>query len=171
MNTGPSGIPRRRRLRPEPDRKKRAKWNNRSAPVPFLVMLPLRFMRPLGSPRPDPRQRALAEWRGQDLAPLEAVRERLPRPAGVVLTKVLADLRIDRRRAEAEIVRAWNHLIDPVLAAHAQPTGLHKGTLFVTIDSPVWRDEIVRYRRREILDRLQHAFGREMIARISFRLG
>ncbi len=78
---------------------------------------------------------------------------------------------MDRRQAEAEIPRAWNHLIDPMLTAHAQPTGLNKGTLFVTIDSSVWRDEIVRYRRKEILDQLQHAFGRDLNARISYRLG
>jgi len=35
----------------------------------------------------------------------------------------------------------------------------------------VWLDEIVRYRRKEILDRLQHSFGRDFIARISFRVG
>ena len=56
-------------------------------------------------------------------------------------------------------------------AAHAQPTGIRKGTLFVTVDSSVWLDEIVRYRRREILERLQHSFGRELVARISFRVG
>ena len=55
--------------------------------------------------------------------------------------------------------------------AHAQPTGLNKGTLFVTVDSSVWLSEIVRYRRKEILNRLQHGFGKEMIARISFRVG
>jgi predicted nucleic acid-binding Zn ribbon protein len=57
------------------------------------------------------------------------------------------------------------------VVAHAQPTGLAKGTLFVSVDSSVWLDEIVRYRRREILTRLQHSFGKELIARISFRIG
>ena len=65
----------------------------------------------------------------------------------------------------------WNSLVDPQVAAHAQPAGLNKGTLFVTVDSSVWLDEIVRYRRREILDRLQHSFGREMVKKISFRVG
>lgn len=87
------------------------------------------------------------------------------------MPQVLSHLRMDRRQSEAEIARAWNHLIDPVVAAHAQPTGLAKGTLFVNVDSSVWLDEIVRYRRREILERLQHSFGREVIQRISFRLG
>ena len=65
----------------------------------------------------------------------------------------------------------WQHSIDPTIAAHAQPTGVNKGTLFVTVDSSVWLDEIVRYRRKEILDRLQNCFGRELIQRISFRVG
>jgi len=52
-----------------------------------------------------------------------------------------------------------------------QPAGIRNGTLFVTVDSSVWLDEIVRYRRREILERLQNSFGRELIRRISFRLG
>jgi predicted nucleic acid-binding Zn ribbon protein len=91
--------------------------------------------------------------------------------AGDVLPRVLTDLRIDRRRAEAEVVKVWNSLLEPDIVAHAQPTGLRKGTLFVAVDSSVWLSEIVRYRRKEILDRLQHSFGRDFVVKISFRLG
>jgi len=87
------------------------------------------------------------------------------------MPQVLSSVRIDQRRAEAEVLKVWNHLIEADVVAHAQPTGLRKGTLFVTVDSSVWLSEIVRYRRKEILDRLQHSFGREFIARISFRIG
>jgi predicted nucleic acid-binding Zn ribbon protein len=84
---------------------------------------------------------------------------------------VLSELRIERRQGEAEILKVWNQLLDPIIVAHAQPTGLNKGTLFVTVDSSVWLSEIVRYRRKEILDRLQHGFGRDLIAKISYRVG
>ncbi len=87
------------------------------------------------------------------------------------MPRVLTELRIDRRRAEAEVVKVWNNLLDPNIVAHAQPTGLHKGTLFVAVDSSVWLSEIVRYHRTEILDRLQHSFGRDFVRRISFRPG
>ena len=132
---------------------------------------PPRFMPPLGPPRASSRQRVLAEFRGLDLAPLERVRGRTAKPAGEFMPGILTKLRMDKRQGEAEILRAWRHLIDPVITAHAQPAGLNKGTLFVNVDSSVWLDEIVRYRRKEILDRLQHSFGREMIQRISFRIG
>jgi hypothetical protein len=117
------------------------------------------------------RRRALSEWRGVDLAPIEEARTLRARSVADLVPRILEDLRLDRRRAEAELVKVWNHLIDPQITAHAQPAGLHKGTLFVTVDSSAWLSEIVRFRRREILDRLRHSFGREMIARISFRLG
>ena len=113
----------------------------------------------------------LSEWRGVDLQPLEQAHALRSQPLAEVLPGVLKGMGLDRKRAEAEIARVWNHLIDPTLVAHAQPTGLHQGTLFVTVDSSVWLAEIVRYRRKEILDRLQHSFGHDLIVRISFRVG
>jgi predicted nucleic acid-binding Zn ribbon protein len=117
------------------------------------------------------RQRVLAQWRGVDLSPLEIARAMPARRVGDVLPKVAVDLRLDTRRAEAEVVKVWNSLLDPNIVAHAQPAGLRKGTLFVNVDSNVWLSEIVRYRRKEILDRLKHSFGPNLIQRISFRVG
>lgn len=132
---------------------------------------PPRRIPPLGSPRRSARQRVLAAWRGTDLTPIEIARANRVKSAGSVLPGILKDMRIDSRQAEVEIVKVWNSLIDPNIIAHAQPVGLRKGTLFVTVDNSTWLAEIVRYRRKEILDRLQHSFGRDTIARISFRIG
>ena len=134
------------------------------------MLPPFRFMPPLGPPKSSARQRVLAQWRGMNLAPAEACFSGT-KQAQEVMPKVLKKLRIDDRRAEAEVGKAWNHLVDPAISAHAQPTGMRKGTLFVSVDSSVWLGEIVRYRRKEILERLQNCFGREFIARISFRVG
>lgn len=110
-------------------------------------------------------------WRGVDVHPLEKALAKTARPISDVMPQIIKELRLERRQAETEIVKVWGHLMDPNIAAHAQPTGLHNGTLFVTVDSSVWLDEIVRYRRREILQRLQHSFGSELIKKISFRVG
>lgn len=126
---------------------------------------------PLGPGKTSARQKVLAQWRGVDLAPLEKARASRAKPASAALPNVLAELRIDRRQSEAEVVKVWNHLMDPNITRHAQPTGLRKGTLFISVDSNVWLSELVRYRRKEILDRLQHSFGRDLIARLSFRVG
>lgn len=117
------------------------------------------------------RQKVLAQWRGVDLAPVEIANAVRARDAGSVVSRVLSDLKMDSRRADIEIVKVWNSLLDPNITAHAQPHNLHKGTLFVNVDSSTWLSEIVRYRRKEILDRLQHSFGKNLIQKISFRIG
>ncbi len=117
------------------------------------------------------RAKILAQWRGVDYAPLEVARATPARRAGDVLPSLLKDLRLDARQAEAELLKVWNSLIDPVITAHAQPANLRKGTLFVNVDSSVWLAEIVRYRRKEILERLQHSFGSSVVQKISFRIG
>jgi len=122
-------------------------------------------------PRPA-RQMALAQWRRVDLSDEEeALRSRARTPAEV-LPRVLAELRLDQRREEAEILKVWQALMDPEIVAHARPTGLlRNGTLLVSVDNNVWLAEIVGYRRAEILRRLQEAFGAQRIRNISFRVG
>jgi len=125
----------------------------------------------IGPGRLSPRNRVLAQWRGVDLTALEKARRLQVRPTGELLPHLLNELRIDKRMSDVEILKVWNQLLDPVITAHAQPTGLRNGTLFVSVDSSPWLSEIVRYRRREILERLQHSFGPDLICRISFRVG
>ena len=135
------------------------------------MLPPPKRIPPRGPGRATARQRVLAQWRGADLTPLEIARIDRSRKADDVVSHVLKGFRVEQRRSEIEIVKVWNNLIDPTVTAHAQPVGLNKGTLFVNVDNNVWLSEIVRYKRKEILERLQHSFGRELIARISFRIG
>jgi hypothetical protein len=135
-----------------------------------MLRFPFQYIPPLGAGKKSARQRVLSQWRGVDLAPKEKAKTFRAIPVSAVLPRVLGEMRIDRRQSEAEILKVWNQLLDPIIVAHAQPTGLHKGTLFVAVDSSAWLSEIVRYRRKEILDRLQHSFGRDLIAKISFRV-
>jgi predicted nucleic acid-binding Zn ribbon protein len=133
--------------------------------------LPPRFIPPLGPGKISPRQRVLAQWHGMDLAPIEKAWKVPAKDLRAVMPGVLSEIGLERRRIEAELARVWERLIDPTVVAHAQPVSMRNGTLFVTVDSSVWLSEIVRYRRQEILERLQQSFGREFIKRVSFRLG
>ena len=121
--------------------------------------------------RLGPKDQVLRDWRGIDVGPLEKAHANRAVNAEAVVKSVLGSLKLEQRRAETEIVKVWNQTIDPAVTEHAQPSSIHKGTLFVSVDSSVWLDEIVRYRRHEILKRLQLAIGREMIQKISFRIG
>lgn len=113
----------------------------------------------------------LASWRGVDVRPLEIAARSAGRPVGQLIPQVLAGLRLEERVAESQIQSVWQRTIDPLIAQHAQPAGLVRGTLFVNVDSSTWLSEIVRYRRHEILERLQLAVGKAMVQKISFRVG
>lgn len=102
---------------------------------------------------------------------LEAERRKADRPVSDILGGVLKRLRIDQRQSESHVVAVWKQVIDPVVAAHARPVSLAKGTLFVSVDSSPWLAEIVRYRSREILERLQLAVGKDVVQRVSYRIG
>lgn len=136
-----------------------------------MLPLPPRFMPPLGPSKMTARERVFAQWRGVNLAPLQKARELRSRSAGDLIPRVLSEIRIDRRRSEAEVVKVWNQLMDPNITAHAQPTGLRNRTLFISVDSSVWLSELVRYRQKEILERLRASFGPGVIGRLSFRVG
>lgn len=137
-------------------------------PMPpfFPSRLPLAAFR-----QPTSKQRLMANWRGVELSPEEEAQKDRVKSVADIMPKVAKQIRLDTRQSETEIVKVWNNLMDPNITAHAQPTGLRNGTLFVTVDSSVWLDEIVRYRRREILQRLQHSFGMDLVKKISFRVG
>ena len=120
--------------------------------------------------RRTPRQKTLAAWRGIDLTEEERARANTVKTASDLMPGVLKGIRLERKLSDLEIVKVWNHLIDPVVVAHAKPAGLARGTLFVNVDSNAWLDEIVRYRRKEILRLLRHSFGPDLIQKISFRV-
>ena len=137
-----------------------------------MIQRPSSFTPPLSwKYKPTEREKALTAWRRIDLRENEKALADSTRAVSALMPKVLAQLGLERKRSEAEIVRVWNHSMDPVVTKHAQPAGLAKGTLFINVDSNVWLDELVRYRRREILLRLQNSFGPDLIQRLSFRVG
>jgi predicted nucleic acid-binding Zn ribbon protein len=130
---------------------------------------PFSFVPATRRKRRQPHEQALYEWRRSD--PEDPKMASAAQPISAVMPKLLTGIGLDRRRSELEILRVWNNLIDPSITAHAHPVNVAKGTLFVNVDNSMWLDEIVRYRRKEILQRLQHSFGKDVITKISFRLG
>lgn len=92
-------------------------------------------------------------------------------PAANLVPTVLQSMRLEQRVAESQILQVWDRVMDPILARHARPVSLHAGTLFVSVDSNVWLSEIVRYRSREILERLQLVAGPDAVRKVSYRLG
>ena len=117
------------------------------------------------------RSRTIDQWRGRGFTSAETAWSSPAKSIETILPGVLGHLRLEQRLDESKIQTIWSQILDPTLVAHAQPAGFAKGTLFVNVDSSVWLNEIVRYRRQEILERLQTALGKTVVQKISFRVG
>jgi hypothetical protein len=112
------------------------------------------------------RLKTLAEWRGIDLSEEERARTRSEKDAADIVKSALEYIKFEERRKSAEILNVWQNAIDRVIVEHTEPATLKNGTLIVNVDSNVWLNEIVRFKRREILIKLQSCFGKEVIKNI-----
>lgn len=93
-----------------------------------------------------------------------------PKSSGEIMKAIIQQLEpvIDRARAMSSVLDWWDSdALDHDIREHAKPEGIRHGTLFVVVDSNVWLDEIVRYRRTEILNGLRKVAP--AVHRISFR--
>ncbi|MBM3848128.1 MAG: DUF721 domain-containing protein [Verrucomicrobia bacterium] len=137
-----------------------------------MIKRPFQYVPAKGPPKASARQRAIAQLRGGWNPEAREIAMKISgKPVSELLPRVLKQIRFDQRQGEAEIVKIWNASIDPVVAAHAQPHGIARGTLFITVDSNAWLSEIVQWRRKEILSRMQAALGSDKIKKLSFRVG
>jgi hypothetical protein len=113
----------------------------------------------------------LAEWRGKDWSAEERAQAVGERSAAVLVAQVVRDLKLDQRRSDAEVLKAWGVLVSPTVAAHTRPMSIRSGVLTVAVDSSAWLSEIVHFRQAEILTALQGAFGAEAVRQILYRSG
>lgn len=72
---------------------------------------------------------------------------------------------------EAEIVRDWTSIVGDVIAKHCQPVALNKGWLVVNVDSSPWLNELHRFSKGLILEKLQAKLGKRTVKDIRFRIG
>lgn len=72
--------------------------------------------------------------------------------------RVLAELGYDANAPAARLLRAWPELAGPELAHACEPTDWRRGTLELTVASPVWAQEIA-LRKPQLLAALRAALG------------
>ena len=87
-----------------------------------------------------------------------------------VLAGIFKKIEANRQPWLDQLEREWVSLVGDLTSGHARPAGLRGRTLEVYADSSAWLNELVRYRRAEMLARLQEKFGPERIKAISFKL-
>jgi predicted nucleic acid-binding Zn ribbon protein len=116
---------------------------------------------------PALRTQVLREWQ-----PLAA--EPPAKPATAVdklVPKVVKGLGLEQRLHESQIFFHWADIVGKDIARHAQPVSLRNRLLIVAVDHPVWLQELKRYHKDLLLQKVRERIGKTAVRDIVFRIG
>jgi predicted nucleic acid-binding Zn ribbon protein len=93
-----------------------------------------------------------------------------PEKIGHVLEKSLKRLDLGGRVTEYGIWPIWNETVGSVIARNAQPERIRNGTLFVSVSSPTWMQQL-QFVKDMIADKLNERIGQQIVKSIFFVVG
>jgi predicted nucleic acid-binding Zn ribbon protein len=70
---------------------------------------------------------------------------------------------------DVRIWQVWEDAVGALIARHARPSWIKKRLLRVTVSDPVWLQEL-RFQEQEIREKLNQRLGKEVVAKIEFRM-
>jgi len=116
------------------------------------------------------RSQVLREWQ-----PFLGEDDRKPKrpalPTHQLVPQVMRGLGLEKRLQQSQVLLLWPSMVGAEIAGHAQPVGLRHGVLQVVVDHPIWLQELSRFHKRAILDKVQQRVGKSIVRDISFRIG
>jgi len=119
---------------------------------------------------PALRNQVLREWR--PYANPELVRP--PRPAAAVnqvVPKLMKQLGLEQRLQQSQVFFLWAQIVGSDIARHAQPVGLRNGSLIIAVDHPIWLQELKRYHKPMLLQKIRATVGDRAVKDLVFRIG
>jgi predicted nucleic acid-binding Zn ribbon protein len=87
---------------------------------------------------------------------------------GDALDELVENLGIKQKLREQDVFAFWDQAVGERIAKVARPTRISKGTLFVSVQSGAWRNEL-SMRREEIVRRLNEIVNEEIVKEIKFQ--
>ncbi len=117
---------------------------------------------------PALRTQVLREWQpyGQWDAPV-----RLAPALQQLVPGVVKRLGLEQRLHQSQIFHQWAAIVGADVVRHAQPVSLKNGLLVIAVDHPVWLQELARYHKPLLLQKIRDRVGKTAIRDIVFRIG
>ncbi len=118
---------------------------------------------------PSLRAKVLHEW--QPYTDLEAWSPRAGISIPNLIPGVMKRLGLEERLRQSQVFHHWQSIVGDSIAIHAQPVSLRKGRLIITVDHPIWLQELSRSHKPLILEKVQQTIGKKTVREIVFRIG
>jgi len=88
-----------------------------------------------------------------------------------LVPQVMKRLGLEQRLQQSQVFYLWPEIVGAENARHAQPVSLRNGQLVVAVDHPAWLQELSRYHKSAILQKVQARVGKKAVRDICFRIG
>jgi hypothetical protein len=119
---------------------------------------------------PSLRNRVLREWHQlptrEPFAPGKSATA-----MDALVPSVMKGLGLEKRLHESQVFYLWQQIVGDDVAHHAQPVSLRNGILVVAVDHPIWLQELQRFHKALLLQKVQERVGKKAIRDIFFRIG
>ena len=84
---------------------------------------------------------------------------------GEAIREMLENYHLEDKLVEADLIAVWGELVGPMIHRHTKELRIHKGKLYVKIDSPAVKNELL-YLRSQIVETLNKHAGKKVIEEI-----
>ncbi|MCO5061683.1 MAG: DUF721 domain-containing protein [Kiritimatiellae bacterium] len=89
--------------------------------------------------------------------------------AGDVAEVLLKRLGLNERLWEQSLLEEWVALVGETVARRARPGSIQRKVLTVYVNNATWLNELARYGKTDLLQKLQSRFGADHIADLRFQ--
>ncbi len=80
-------------------------------------------------------------------------------------------LGLEQRLQQSQVFYLWPQIVGNDIARHAQPVALRHGYLIIIVDHPIWLQELKRYHKDLMLQKIRAAIGPRAVKDLTFRIG
>lgn len=84
---------------------------------------------------------------------------------GEAIREMLEHYHLQDKLTEAELISVWGKLVGSMIQKHTLDIRIHSGKLYVKIDSPAVKNELL-YLRSQIVEKLNEHAGKKVIEEI-----
>jgi predicted nucleic acid-binding Zn ribbon protein len=119
---------------------------------------------------PALRAQVLREWRPH-LGRPDGPGQKHAQSTDKLVPLVMKHLGLEQRLQQSQVFFLWSDIVGSDIAKHAQPVSLRNGLLVVGVDHPVWLQELSRYHKPLILQKVHERIGKKAVRDICFRIG
>jgi len=89
------------------------------------------------------------------------------RPLGEVLKELIDTYHLEGKLNEVKVIHSWGNVVGEMIARHTKDLYIKKGKLFVKIDSPALKNELI-YSSSTIVEKLNIEAGCKVVQEIIF---